>query len=204
MEMRFLTQDAANDYLELTWASWNFGIIGRTHLLARLAALAQLAEATDGTVAFARQTLARDEWPNDSEWSSGSNYTKTAEKDGVAEGSRLQRNPDGYLELMTTAGGLKDWIFHQADDDPFPSVPHGHWHPRKHPDHKLDAYLGWVYSGAEQRNRVKRWSIVELWNDEKFREFASTAIDYYLTHHPEYRGWRVLNPRQLPRRHRRW
>jgi hypothetical protein len=68
----------------------------------------------------------------------------------------------------------------------------------------LDVYLGWIYNKSEQQTRMKKGFIIALWNDRKLREFAANAIDYYLNAHPSYGGWRVSNPRQLPRRRRQF
>jgi hypothetical protein len=88
-------------------------------------------------------------------------------------------------------------VFHRYDDDFFPSVPHGH---RKDARRKLDAYLGWVYSGSAQQSREPRWKIVALWNEAAFRDLARASIHYFVERHPAYVGWRVRNPLRLPRR----
>jgi hypothetical protein len=94
--------------------------------------------------------------------------------------------------------GLTHWVFHPFDVDYFPSVPHGHFQGRPQP--KLDAYLGWVYQGSKQISRETRQSIILLWNEDKFRALASTAIQFYLNQFPHYTGWRVSKPKVLPRR----
>lgn len=88
-------------------------------------------------------------------------------------------------------------MFHKYDADFHPSIPHGHFKGGNQP--KLDPYLGWVYRGAKQIQREPRNSIVALWNEADFREFALGAIAYYMGAFPNYR-WRVPNPRRLPRR----
>jgi hypothetical protein len=108
---------------------------------------------------------------------------------------------DGHPMLQFTPGaltGLTQWVFHQSDPDYFPSVPHGHYQGKKQP--KLDAYLGWIYDGSRQTGREPRAKIIALWNDQKFRDFARTAINFYIASFPSYRGWRVPDPRVLPRR----
>ncbi|WP_290618613.1 hypothetical protein, partial [Immundisolibacter sp.] len=52
----------------------------------------------------------------------------------------------------------------------------------------------------KQQRREPKKNIIYLWNDRQYREFARAAIDYYLTHHRNYDGWRVVNPMRLPRR----
>jgi hypothetical protein len=195
--MRYITPDAANDYMQMTWTSMHHGIIGRTHFMERLGMLRRLADPQDGTAQYANFTLSRNEWferekpevevePSDRRTGSGPGS------------SDADLDEDGYLTFSTHAAGLNNWRFHLTDDDPFPSIPHGHEHGRK--QHKLDPYLGWIYRRSKQERRLERWRIVELWNDEPFRSFAAAAIEYYLDAHPLYGDWRVGHPRRLPRR----
>jgi hypothetical protein len=62
--------------------------------------------------------------------------------------------------------------------------------------------LGWVYQGSRQIRRETRARIISLWNDSGFRNMAQAAVNFYLTRFPQYGGWRVQNPRVLPRRRR--
>jgi hypothetical protein len=103
---------------------------------------------------------------------------------------------NSVIQLIAKVNGFSAWHFNQYDPDFFPSVPHGHFNERE--ARKLDAYLGWIYEGTKQVDREKRRLIIELWNNEEFRRFAATAIDYYLDHHSSYKVWRVSNPRKLP------
>jgi hypothetical protein len=211
--MQFFTRDAAIDYAQLTSIAFHYEIIGTTHWLARIVALPQLAEPSlaadvrDFLVAHAGDFLSAEEWPMEDDWASTPNQEASAlpvqDEEGsqtTGEGKGSVGRPNRPIDYLTPVGALKDWTFHLADDDFFPSIPHGHWKARPQP--KLDAYLGWVYDRAVQQKRVKREDIVALWNEDKFRVFARQAIDYYLTHYPDYTGWSVLNPRRLPRRRR--
>lgn len=95
--------------------------------------------------------------------------------------------------------GADMWEFHPFDNDFFPSIPHGHLNGSPFP--KLDPYLGFVYdSHHKQVDCIKRKTIITLWNNDDFREFARKAISYYLNEHKHYKGWRVQNPLKLPRR----
>ncbi len=100
--------------------------------------------------------------------------------------------------IAAASTGLHHWHFHQADRDFFPSIPHGHWHSDRR--RKLHAYRGWTYQEDRQIGRVSRDKIIALWNDDKFRAFASAAIQYYLVAFPAYVWPVVFNPRRLPRR----
>jgi hypothetical protein len=109
---------------------------------------------------------------------------------------------DDQIDRFLSETGIlgSPWRFHQSDDDFFPSIPHGHL---KTADHiKLDAYLGYTYDTKKNNVRLARETktfIATLWNNEKFRVFALRAIDYYLDRFPGYLGWRVANPRRLPK-----
>lgn len=93
---------------------------------------------------------------------------------------------------------LSQWGFHKYDQDPFPSVPHGHGRGRRFP--KLDPYLGWIHASTKRKSsRLSKKDTRALWNDEKFRDLASAALVHFIQEHPTW-NWRVDNPRRLPRR----
>ena len=113
----------------------------------------------------------------------------------------IQGYDDGYLEFLTKSQGVlgDKWMFHQYDNDHFPSIPHGHLNKQRRT--KLDAYRGYTYdtlSNNKPLKREKKRFIVELWNNPEFRTFALRAIDYYLENFPNFQ-WRVVSPRRLPR-----
>lgn len=195
---RYLSPAAAHDFLVLTETSHKFGIVQRTIYLERLSVLSQIGNPQDAATSFALSVIGQQEWPvHEDQWGHAPNGL-LEENEEVAVSSIVGDTHNNDISFMTTAGGLKNWFFRPGDPDYFPSVPHGHWENRDKP--KLDAYLGWVYEGSKQTDRLKRKSIVALWNDENFRAVAGAAIEYYLTNYPHYRGWRVSNPRRLPRR----
>ena len=170
------------DYLwreaALSQASYNFGFISQTHLLARMAALRLMCAPDDPTKAFAKHILQMEEWTDQDEWIVSENRPdeqqrdKSERRESVVEGGDYDF--DAILRFMPASStGLSHWIFHRSDPDPFPSVPHGHYKGQKQP--KLDAYLGYIYNGAAQTGRESRKKIISLWNDPKFRAFASQA-----------------------------
>lgn len=197
--INYLLTEAADDFLELTFVSRNFGIIGRTIFLERMSVLSRIGHPNDAATSYAQSILQRNDWPvHDDEWGHDPSEMVEEKEEGPAFDPSVRHDNDGFIYFWTSAGGLKNWFFRPGDPDFFPSIPHGHWENRDAP--KLDSYLGWVYNGSKQCDRIKRKSIVALWNDEAFRDIAAKAIDYYLTHHPHYNGWRVADPRRLPRR----
>lgn len=189
-----LNADAANDYLRLTLFAFDHGLVGRTHYEARLNLLRAIAAPQDGAAHYATDLLGEhvdDEHP----WFSDAE-AEFEEFAPIETSGPYFDEEDQSLAFKICTGPLKDWEFHQADDDFFPSIPHGHEHGRKQP--KLDVYLGWVYRKDEKVRRVDRTSIIRLWNDRDFRDFARIAINYYLDQFPRYSGWRVTDPRILP------
>ena len=200
--MRYLTRKASKDYFSLSRLSYVCHFIGWTHFLDRLVVLKELTRPKDPIHIRARRILEIEEWVQNTQWADelGDEITSKSIKPIVQKASINENTKGGDVISFFIAGisGLQNWHFHQYDDDYFPSIPHGHWEGRKYP--KLDSYLGWVYEGSRQIKRERRSLILMLWNDEKFRIFAKTAIEYYLVHHPDYMGWRVSNPLNLPRK----
>lgn len=183
--------------------AYDRGLIGRTHYQARLNFLRAIADPQGGAVHYADEMLGDDVVNEDHHWAEsnagGSGQSETFETTGT-----YFDDDDHSLAFKVVAGPLANWEFHQADDDFFPSIPHGHEYGNR--QLKLDVYLGWIYFKDKQLRRIERTLIVRLWNDRSFRDFARTAIEYYLDHFPRYSGWRVADPRLLPviRRGRRY
>lgn len=209
--MRYLTHRAAKDYLWSLRACYSIGLASWTETLDRLLALCQMCSPSNPARVFAERMLRLEEWPIEADWARSLYDDQQITDDSPnAFPSRLRRlsesdssgssveEPPIWLYLVSSASGLGNWEFHQYDDDPYPSVPHGH----KRSDHKwkLDAYQGWVFERTRQDHREPRWKIVLLWNDSKFRGFALDAIEYYIDRFPHHNDWRVGNPLRLPRR----
>jgi hypothetical protein len=200
--MGYLTPEASATYLEITKRSFMLGVVSQGQLLARLVALRLMCKPNDPALLEAQRILQLDpEYPTD-EWSDGGAWAEKSEPANKAEERGKQADDDDVIFRFIPHGntGLSNWEFHPYDADYFPSVPHGHYQGKPQP--KLDAYLGWVYNGVRQVSREPRSKIVALWNDSSFRAVAMAAINYYLTTFPSYSGWRVKNPRALPRRRR--
>ncbi|MDP2738043.1 MAG: hypothetical protein Q8O82_04855 [Pseudorhodobacter sp.] len=171
--------------------------------LERLYVLEWTGNPNDGAVVFAKEILTDHDWPADGGdggygASERQNNDKSPTKDPQERGDD-DDDRDSIIRYIANVGG-DDWIFHRGDADFFPSIPHGH--KKRQNLVKLDPYLGWMYERSNQCGRIKREDIIALWNDDKFRDMASVAIDYYLFNHPHYTGWRVASPRRIPRRGR--
>ena len=190
-----LSAEAASDYLRLTLFAFDSGLIGRTYYEARLNLLRVIANPQDGAAHYATDLLGEEAVDEELPWLDRDEEQAGA-SDPMETSGPYYDDADHSLAFRVVAGPLKDWEFHQADDDFFPSIPHGHEHGRKQP--KLDVYLGWVYKKDEKMRRVDRTTIIGLWNNRDFRDFARIAINYYLDRFPSYAGWRVADPRILP------
>lgn len=202
-----LTSTGAQLYLATSNFALVCGVLSWDEYLLRLRFVRDCAEpntletrlATDILREESAETEENDEWP--------AGEPEQSVRDNASNGSKLSLSDSDMpfeppiLHLVVSANtGLQNWEFHQADRDFFPSIPHGHWHSDQRK--KLHAYRGWIYQRDKQVDREPRWKIIALWNDDKFRSFASTAIQYYLITFPNYR-WPVPYPHKLPRRRRR-
>lgn len=108
--------------------------------------------------------------------------------------------PPNWLEFIPSGpiSHLKRWHFIKGDPDPLPSVPHGHGEGRPFP--KLDPYLGWIHASTSKTSgRLSQDETRALWNDGRFRDFASAALIHFVQENPNY-TWRVPYPMRLPRR----
>jgi hypothetical protein len=189
----FLSPAASSDYMQLTrWSFWH-GVIGPDHFLDRIAMLREISRPDTYTWRCTDLLLRMEEF-------SAEDLPDLSDGPG-AESISLrvsQVAPEDFdIYLITAVGGLS-WNFHLGDDDPLPSVPHGHETKTRRP-RKFDPYLGWVYHGTKQTERLSRRTIIDLWNDENFRTFATRAISVFMSKRPDFH-WRVSNPLRLPRR----
>ena len=196
--MDTLTQVAAHDLLLTIKESHFTGLAGWTETVDRLVALRQMCTASDTLVPWLDRVLSLEERSEYPPWNEGERRPQDAQSDGV-EGTTQPSSEDPLVLLYRAApgSGLKNWIFHKYDADPYPSVPHGHldFNSRQ----KLDAFQGWVYDGTRQTHREPKWKIVALWNDDTFRIFALTTIRFHIAVFPHLRTWRVPHPLKLPR-----
>jgi hypothetical protein len=70
----------------------------------------------------------------------------------------------------------KKWEFHPYDDDPNPSIPHGHSLDSKH---KLDPYTGLIYEGERVIGKVKKKELERLWKDKRFLKTVVIAKRFH-------------------------
>lgn len=203
--MEYLDHDAADSFYLLTVRSYNVHLIGRSELELRLACLcgllepdAQLFELLRNNVppSLAHETELIDDEHSEVEIT----REEYSERESQQAASRRSFPPPPVMQLVVhSVGGMKKWVFHEYDEDPHPSIPHGHEHGKDHP--KCDPYTGKVYDSHRReisKERLDRKTRIALWSDPKFREFALKAIIWYENHHPYYL-FRVAHPRRLPK-----
>ncbi|PGO53768.1 hypothetical protein [Priestia megaterium] len=79
------------------------------------------------------------------------------------------------------------WRFHPHDDDPFPSIPHGH-NLDGDAAYKLEVYKGDIYKGTEVYSKLKKSEHARLLADEKIKKLIKKAKKYHadkeLGNHP--------------------
>lgn len=197
-----LTTTGAQLYLTTSHITLVCGVLPWDEYLLRLRFVRDCGDPATLEVRVATDILSQQEFESEDEWLTGE-----PEPPGPGEGpvesetsisDRRAPFEPPVLTLVPAANtGLHHWKFRQADPDFFPSIPHGHL--RSNHRRKLHAYRGWIYQDDRQIGREQRWKIIALWNDEKFRSFASIAIQYYLVAYPRY-VWPVPHPLRLPRR----
>ena len=83
------------------------------------------------------------------------------------------------LIMSTPKMPVESWQFHKGDRDPYPTVPHGH--SRENNNINLDVYQGYITKNGEVIDRASRHSIVILWNNSKFRDFAEEALKHFVS-----------------------
>jgi hypothetical protein len=195
-----LTTEGATAYIQTSVEAFEAGALAIGLLRLRMRFVKQHSERGSHEAKVAGE-LAGNE-PGE-EWQAEPTEERRREQGHDESGLVLVDSSDEFRPPMlrfvaAAATGMSMWYFNQYDADYHPSIPHGH-HVQARPGLKLDAYLGHVYRGSTQVRREPRANIVALWNDQKFRQFARTAISWYMASYPAYR-WRVADPLRIPRR----
>ena len=204
--MKNFTYKASRVFLKNTKLCFNTSMIDYVEYIDRMIVLKDVCSSHDPSYKYAEHICRLEERVIKIEWANEDSILENVDSPGVLEGStkndfviengKNDNKPTHMFFFPRNIAGLTNWKFNQYDADFHPSIPHGHQNQKL----KLDPYQGWVYKNKENLRREKRSKIVELWNDEDFREFVSNEIEYYLDHNKAYNGWRVAKPKRLPRR----
>ncbi|MGG3797713.1 hypothetical protein [Metabacillus fastidiosus] len=215
----YLSNEAAYDYLKASELSLEFGLIGFQEFMQRIVYLYRMVNPqtplsrklknrivgyqTKYLVNISNDKIMEEEFANEYQQKSGRQPTvhdKTLTDKRTFEGKENQQK-NRYDFKTSTKGIYSKWEFHKGDADPNPSVPHGHSiEERKYHNYKLDSYRGLIYdNNGIYTTKEKRDFIIDLWNNDKFRDFALQAINHFILNNPKYK-FRVKNPKVLPRK----
>lgn len=203
--MEYLDHDAADSFYVLTVRSYDLHLIARSELELRLACLSNMLDPESELFAQLLHNIPpslrhETELIDDDDCGVTITLEEYSERRAGHRVSGRFLPPVAVMQLIVQGvGGMKKWVFHEYDEDPHPSVPHGHENGMSHP--KCDPYTGIVYDFHRRempRERLSRKTRTALWRNPKFREFALKAIIWYEHYHPYY-SWRVLHPRRLPK-----
>lgn len=203
----YLNGDGACEYHRLSYALADLEIIGETEFFSNMVVLHQLLDPRENWDFAHHLNLVKNEYDLESDREYICNGEEADLLRDIEDGyksdlfstsdERGKLFDDGMMHLMVNLPKNGKWVFHQYDADPFPSVPHGHKNDER--AIKLHAYQGWIYKGTKQIDRLSRRSIINLWNDDKFRIMASSSIERFITNNPRHK-WEVRFPLRLPRR----
>jgi len=207
--MNYFNKDATLTYLTLTEVGFDNYLVSEEDYYERLLLLRQFCDPADkDTIAnidlyihdlndwYGFDKHSEYNYPNNEEYNIQKSENGATENMDTFQGNDF----DPILHFISAEKGkVSKWEFHKTDSDPVPSVPHGH--AIINHKIKLDPYRGYIYKDNKQYDREKRQFIIDLWNDNKFREAARETIIYYDTYFPLHK-WRVQNQFRLPRRRR--
>lgn len=191
-----LSDDAIAVYLFLSHWSYEAGLIRASELEDRFAILRALTE-DDASNAWEFGDGTRDFEPGDEAVGEEGSC-------GDCDVLGLGGQTSDLMQLIPRVLSTK-WVFIKGDPDNYPSVPHGHYETKGKPWPKLDPYTGRAFKAKDQeedRLRLTKKEMADLWNDRTFRSFCLEHIAWYYEAYPYYR-FRVENPRRLPRWRRR-
>ncbi|OXM83691.1 hypothetical protein [Paenibacillus rigui] len=209
----FLKHEAFFDYIDLTELSLEYGYITIFELIQRYKTAVTLIDKDNPLRNMIIRRLTYhgvdlksldkefefDELDRSSSEQKGLEQEGT-EQEGLAQVG-LKKKDNDKLDLIRASGKYK-WNFRAGDPDFFPSIPHGHNYMNI--NIKLDPYRGEVFDilHDKQLKSEDRKFIIQLWNDDEFRDVARKAINHYATNVNPGFAWRVPNYKRLPRKRR--
>ena len=187
--------EAIRSFRLFTELSMAFGVIDKQTFEERMKHLGELLGGSDGPTAKDKAAKIQ-ETRGELVEGAGEEHAHRELLNGEAEKGG---SPPDWLQLIPAGSiaHLARWQFVKGDPDPHPSVPHGHDNGKTFP--KLDPYLGWIHASTTKKcGRLSRDDTRALWNDARFRDFASAALLHFIRENPSY-VWRVPHPKRLPR-----
>lgn len=115
----------------------------------------------------------------------------------IDSGKSNVENDESWLEFLC----LGVWVFTKSDQDPYPSIPHGHFKSQNKKWPKLNPYTGRVFKSKHQEDksqRLEKKEMRDVWTDEKFKSFCREMIIWYREQFP-YHEFSVSRPLRMPR-----
>lgn len=120
--------------------------------------------------------------------------------DEVSHNSAVTSNDDQPIDSIEFIF-RKEWVFTKSDPDPYPSTPHGHLGNQNRRWPKLNPYTGRVFKAKHQEDesaRLRKSDLVDLWRNERFRDFCRSHIIWYAERHPHH-VFPVAHPFRFPK-----
>lgn len=211
-----LTTQASNDYLKAIELSLKMGIISFEEFMQRLFILYQITNehsfinqrSKSRLIGYQKSQLgisSEEVEPNlyisqrpEEEIFFESEHNKFEKELASCEilNHKLPNESNKFSLLTDSKGKISQWEFHKGDADPNPSVPHGHSvKVKKYKNYKLNPYTGFIYNKKKIVLEEDNAFLIDLWNDDNFRQFVSEALNHFKTSNPKYR---LKQPTKLP------
>lgn len=184
--MNHLSPLARKRFLILCEISWRYGLIGINEYCERMKAL--------------RWLSSDQEEPGSPEEEEDSEYTEKQQEEFLEDTEKNHFNPlgsntdkdtrygDPELLQYTTKNLNKRWVFTIGDQDPYPSIPHGHFEYKTRKWPKLNPYTGEIFSKKNKLDSLlKKKEYRVLWEDQELYNHALEQISWYKGDRGEFR-----------------
>lgn len=201
---------ANSTFIYLTEVSYDYGLITRKVLIQRIAKFYELND-FDIDDFFPYQVTELEQISETELAENGNDYKENFSELDLSGATKINEqffSKDNVLHFISgQSGKYCKQKFNEYDIDDKPSIPHGHGVEKKL---KLDPYRGLIFNidkGFDKYESKEDDKLIKyLWNDNDFRNVATLAIKYHITHmnkHPLYwTNFRGLthSPYRLPKR----
>ena len=97
---------------------------------------------------------------------------------GMRQKGTIKQDADEQIFKYAVLMNNRKWIFHLTDEDPFPSVLHGHCEEEKL---KLDGFNGKIHHEKDKTSfdNLTKKELKKLHSNPKFQRFARRRLEYY-------------------------
>jgi hypothetical protein len=202
----WLTEDAVDTFLTLTWTAAEHGQLPPHIVGQRLGLLEALTQpGSPQREALQHMYHADHPYPNRTYPAGERENPESADDEIVTTVDVVEATvygepdePPSVSALTFTAERVgspgtvarSGWRFHLSDPDPWPSVPHGHRPNGQQslPSPKLDPWRNLILPTPKTATKPLRenpLAIVALWNDHDFQALARKAVEWHLADHKQ-------------------